>query len=66
MPGILARLLPALLVAGLLALAYFGSSGVRKYASKLASQRDRTLTLFLVIMGLAMLAMLALAVLTTK
>ncbi len=65
MPGILARLIPALLVAGLLVLVYFGSAGVREYANQLP-WRDRTLTLFLVIIGLAVVAFLALAVATSK
>jgi amino acid transporter len=65
MPTILARLVPALIVAGVLALAYFGSSRVRELASELRKP-DRTTLLFIVIISTSLVVMLAIAALTTK
>ena len=65
MPAILARLVPALIVAGLLALAYFGSARARKLASGLG-EADRTTVIFLAIVTFAIVVVIVAAALSTK
>lgn len=65
MPAILARALPAIVIAGILILAYYSSASLRELVSA-GRASDRARKLFVLILGIAVLIILVSAALSTK